>query len=78
MGMINTFIGEFQIDEEIGKRWWWHTVKGVRYKVFLEDEGVKCNDVWIIPYIVSTAKERVDYGTQKPKKLFFITSFLRP
>ncbi|MEN9374107.1 MAG: hypothetical protein RIR79_1659 [Pseudomonadota bacterium] len=59
------------VDEETGKRWRWHTVKGNRYKVFLEDEnrGVKCNDVWIIPYIVSTAKERVDYATQKPEKL---------
>jgi site-specific DNA-methyltransferase (adenine-specific)/adenine-specific DNA-methyltransferase len=58
-------------DEETGKRWRWHTVKGVRYKVFLEDEnkGVKCNDVWQIPYIVSTANERVGYGTQKPEKL---------
>ena len=26
------------VDEETGKRWRWHTVKGVRYKVFLEDE----------------------------------------
>ncbi len=57
------------IDEETGKRW--HTVKGVRYKVFLDDEkkGVKCNDVWQIPYIGSTAKERIGYPTQKPEKL---------
>ncbi len=58
-------------DEETGKRWRWHTVKGQRYKVFLEneDKGVKCNDVWQIPYIVSTANERVGYGTQKPEEL---------
>jgi DNA modification methylase len=59
------------IDEETGKRWRWHTVKGNRYKVFLEDEnkGVKINDVWIIPYIVSTANERTGYDTQKPEAL---------
>ncbi|MBA7567330.1 hypothetical protein ES708_09040 [subsurface metagenome] len=58
-------------DEETGKRWRWHTVKGNRYKVYLEDEnkGVKCNDVWQIPYIVSTANERVGYPTQKPEAL---------
>ena len=59
------------IDESTGKRWRWHTVKGVRYKVYLEDEnkGVKCNDVWQIPYIVSTATERVGFATQKPEAL---------
>jgi len=59
------------IDENTGKRWRWHTVKGKRYKVYLEDEnkGVKCNDVWQIPYIVSTANERVGYATQKPEAL---------
>ncbi len=59
------------VDEETGKRWRWHTVKGKRYKVWLEDEnrGVKLNDVWTIPYLGSTAKERVGYPTQKPLKL---------
>ncbi|MCY4246501.1 MAG: DNA methyltransferase [Chloroflexi bacterium] len=59
------------VDEETGKRWRWHTVKGNRYKVFLEDEnrGVKLNDVWIIPYLGSTAKERLGYPTQKPLAL---------
>ena len=54
-----------------GKRWRWHTVKGKRYKVYLEDEnkGVKLNDVWQIPYLGSTAKERTGYPTQKPLKL---------
>ena len=60
------------IDEETGKRWRWHTVKGRRYKVFLEDEnkGVKLNDVWTIPYLGSTAKERMGYPTQKPLALY--------
>ena len=56
------------IDEDTGKRWRWHTVKGNKYKVFLEDEnrGVKLNDVWIMPHLGSTAKERLGYPTQKP------------
>ena len=60
------------VDEETGKRWRWHTVKGKRYKVFLEDKdrGVKLNDVWIIPYLGSTAKERTGYPTQKPLSLY--------
>ena len=60
------------VDEETGKRWRWHTVKGKRYKVFLEDEnrGVKLNDVWLIPYLGSTAKERTGYPTQKPLALY--------
>ena len=60
------------IDEETGKRWRWHTVKGKRYKVFLEDEnrGVKLNDVWLIPYLGSTARERTGYPTQKPLALY--------
>jgi len=59
------------IDEKTGKRWRWHTVKGKRYKVFLEDEnrGVKLNDVWAMPHLGSTAEERVGYPTQKPKAL---------
>jgi len=59
------------VDEETGRRWRWHTVKGNRYKVFLEDEnkGVKLNDVWQIPYLGSTAKERTGYPTQKPLAL---------
>jgi len=60
------------VDEETGKRWRWHTVKGHRYKVFLEDEnkGVKLNDVWTIPYLGSTSKERTGYPTQKPLALY--------
>ena len=58
--------------DENGKRWRWHTVKGKRYKVYLEDEdkGVKLNDVWQIPYLGSTAKERLGYPTQKPIALY--------
>jgi len=59
------------IDKKTGKRWRWHTVKGKRYKVYLEDinKGVKINDVWTIPVLGSTAKERLGYPTQKPEAL---------
>jgi len=59
------------VDEETGKKWRWHTVKGKRYKVFLEDadRGVKIGDWWQINPIGSTAKERLGYNTQKPEAL---------
>ncbi|MDI9350135.1 MAG: DNA methyltransferase [Candidatus Symbiobacter sp.] len=59
------------VDAETGKKWRWHTVKGHRYKVFLEDEsrGVKIGDWWKINPIGSTAKERLGYPTQKPEAL---------
>ena len=59
------------VDPNTGKRWRWHTVKGKRYKVFLDDpdRGVKLNDVWIMPHLGSTAKERLGYPTQKPLTL---------
>jgi len=62
---------DYQYTDKDGKRWRWHTVKGVRYKVYLENEekGVKMGDVWEIPYIVSTAIERLGYPTQKPEAL---------
>ena len=62
---------DYKYIDENGRRWRWHTVKGVRYKVYLEDEnkGVKIGDVWNIPYIVSTADERVGFDTQKPETL---------
>jgi site-specific DNA-methyltransferase (adenine-specific) len=58
-------------DEEKEKYWRWHTVKGNRYKVYLEDrdKGVKIGDVWSINPIGSKAKERLGYPTQKPESL---------
>lgn len=60
--------------DERGRRWRWHTVKGKRYKVYLKDakQGVKMGDVWSIPPIGSTAKERLGYPTQKPERLLEI------
>ncbi|WP_424946692.1 DNA methyltransferase [Candidatus Spongiihabitans sp.] len=62
---------DYSYTDKDGRRWRWHTVKGNRYKVYLEDEnkGVKLNDVWQIPYLGSTAKERTGYPTQKPLAL---------
>ena len=62
---------DYNYKDKDGRRWRWHTVKGNRCKVYLEDEnrGVKLNDVWIIPYLGSTSKERIGYPTQKPEKL---------
>ena len=46
---------------------------GKKVKFFKDELGVytwvKAKDVWNIPYINSQANERVDYQTQKPKKL---------
>lgn len=62
---------DYKYVDEQGRRWRWHTVKNVRYKVYLENEnkGVKIGDVWQIPYIVSTALERTGFPTQKPEAL---------
>jgi len=62
---------DYKYIDEQGRRWRWHTVKGKRYKVYLEDEtrGVRLGDVWEIPFIGSTAKERLGYPTQKPETL---------
>ncbi len=62
---------DYKYVDKNGRRWRWHTVKGVRYKVYLEDEnkGVRVGDVWQIPYIVSTAIERTGFPTQKPEAL---------
>ena len=39
------------------------------YVTHISEEGVKENDVWIIPVINSQAKERLGYPTQKPEAL---------
>lgn len=41
-----------------------------KYKVhYASQEGKPLSDVWNIPFINPQAKERVNYGTQKPEKL---------
>lgn len=35
----------------------------------IDEKGVRDNDVWVIPFIAPSAKERLGYPTQKPEKL---------
>ncbi len=35
----------------------------------IDEKGVRENDVWAIPFIAPSAKERLGYPTQKPKRL---------
>ncbi|MFH0766118.1 MAG: DNA methyltransferase [Calditrichota bacterium] len=62
---------DYKYVDEDGRRWRWHSPHGVRQKVYLDDpeRGVPINDVWMIPFIGSTAKERLGYPTQKPLAL---------
>ena len=47
----------------------WQYLRGEKYKIY-QKEGTRAKDWWDdLPYINSMAKERVDYGTQKPEKL---------
>lgn len=62
---------DYKYMDEDGRRWRWHSPHGVRQKVYLDDpeRGVPINDVWMIPFIGSTSKERLGYPTQKPLAL---------
>lgn len=35
----------------------------------IDEKGVRDNDVWLIPFIAPSAKERMGYPTQKPERL---------
>ena len=39
------------------------------YKVYMNDKGVRMNDVFIIPQLSPISKERLGYPTQKPSSL---------
>ncbi len=55
--------------EETGRWFRWQKRKGQEpYKVYLS-EGVRLGDVWQIPLINASAKERLGYPTQKPEAL---------
>lgn len=62
---------DYKYVDEDGRRWRWHSPHGVRQKIYLDDpeRGVPINDVWMIPFIGSTSKEREGYPTQKPLAL---------
>lgn len=58
----------YKVDEN-GKWYRWQKRKGQEpYKVYLS-EGVRLGDVWHIPPINASAKERLGYPTQKPEEL---------
>jgi DNA modification methylase len=58
----------YKLDEE-GRWFRWQKRKGQEpYKVYLS-EGRRLGDVWELPLINASAKERLGYPTQKPEKL---------
>ena len=52
-------------------RWFrWQKRRGKEpYKIYLSDKGRRSGDVWNIPHINASAKERIGYPTQKPLAL---------
>jgi len=58
----------YKLDEE-GRWFRWQKRKGKDpYKIYLS-EGRRIGDVWEIPHINASAKERIGYPTQKPEAL---------
>lgn len=56
--------------DENGDWYRWQKRKGQEpYKVMLNPEGRRLGDVWEIPIINASAKERLGYPTQKPEEL---------
>ena len=53
-------------------RWFrWQKRQGNEpYKIYLSEQGCRIGDVWPIPHINASAKERVGYPTQKPLTLY--------
>jgi hypothetical protein len=45
------------------------SLRGVRYEIERDPRGVHAGDVWAIPFIHPSAKERLGYPTQKPEEL---------
>ncbi|RZB30104.1 MAG: adenine-specific DNA-methyltransferase [Desulfobacteraceae bacterium Eth-SRB1] len=54
-------------DKELGRIQNIKDENGKTQKITIYDE--KVDDVWKLPYIGATAKERIDYPTQKPEKV---------
>ena len=53
--------------DEDGRWFRWQKLRGQEpYKIYLSDKGRRVGDVWPIPHINASAKERVGYPTQKP------------
>ena len=59
----------YKQDEE-GRWYRWQKRRGQEpYKVFLNPEGKKVGDVWLLQHINASDKERIGYPTQKPEEL---------
>lgn len=58
-------------EKSLKRKQHYHTrIKGEDvYETSINKQGVKDNDVWVIPVINSQAKERLGYPTQKPETL---------
>ena len=63
-------VADSHYKQEVDGRWFrWQKRKGKEpYKIYLS-EGKRVGDVWDIPTINASAKERLGYPTQKPKAL---------
>ncbi len=57
--------------DEDGRWFRWQKLRGKEpYKIYLSDRGRRLGDVWQIPHINASAKERTGYPTQKPLALY--------
>ena len=57
--------------DEDGQWFRWQKLRGKEpYKIYLSDRGRRLGDVWPLPHINASAKERVGYPTQKPLELY--------
>jgi len=59
----------WEVDEN-GKKYYIKRGRGIKpYKVYMDEKGVKLDDVWDLPQVGPIAKERLGYPTQKPEAL---------
>ncbi len=56
-------------EKNTGKEYRMQTLRGERYKIYRNERGVKLGDVWLLPFLHPSAKERLGYPTQKPLAL---------
>jgi len=56
-------------EDESGRMVREQSLRGVRYEIERDPRGVHAGDVWYIPFIHPSAKERLGYPTQKPEEL---------
>lgn len=55
--------------DEDGRMYRWQSLRGKRYKIYRDEQGVNMGDVWEVPFIHPSSKERIGYPTQKPIEL---------